>query len=137
MIIYQSGLITLDYDPATDILFINWPDVQDFLVPEIRQALLILVDHIKSYDIKNLLIDSSRASLDIPGTEYKEVIKEFGHNLMQTRLEKMARILTPNSTRENKVEEARQELRFPIPLRTFTDSKEAYSWLKGTLAEPA
>ncbi|WP_181305659.1 hypothetical protein [Rufibacter sp. XAAS-G3-1] len=137
MIIYQSGLITLDYDPATDILYIKWPDVQDFLVLEIRQALRILVDHIKSYDIKKLLIDSSQASLEIPGAEYKDVLKEFGQNLMQTRLEKMARLLTPNPTREDKVEEARQELRFPIPLRTFTDKQEAVAWLKSTVVEQA
>jgi hypothetical protein len=84
--------------------------VQDFLVPEIRQALKILVEHIKSYDIKRLLIDSSKASLEIPGAEYKGILREFGQNVMQTRPEEMARILTPNSTREDKVEETRQEL---------------------------
>ncbi|GGK64971.1 hypothetical protein ACD591_01730 [Rufibacter glacialis] len=137
MIIYQSGLITLDYDPATDILYIEWPDVQDFLVLEIRQALSILVDHIKSYDIKKLLIDSSRASLEIPGDEYKEVLMEFGKNLMNTRLEKLARISTPNAMRENKVTEAQQDVHFTISLRTFTEKKEAISWLKGKVAEEA
>ncbi|ALI98230.1 STAS/SEC14 domain-containing protein [Rufibacter tibetensis] len=137
MIIYQSGLITLDYDPATDILYIKWPDVQDFLVPEIKQALHILVDHIRSYDIKKLLIESSKASLDIPGDEYKVVVNEFGQNLMNSRLEKLARILTPNTMRETKVEEVKQELNFSVAMRTFTDKKKALSWLKGTVAEEA
>ncbi|MGV3539601.1 MAG: hypothetical protein ACO1OQ_07310 [Rufibacter sp.] len=130
MIIYQNGFITLEYEPATDILFLEWPDVQDFLLPEVRQALRILVDHVKSYDIKRLLIDSSKASLEIPGEEYKEVVKEFGLNLMGTRLEKLARILTHNAMREEKVEEAKQEVQFTIALRSFTDKQEALIWLQ-------
>jgi hypothetical protein len=137
MIIFQNGLITLDYDPATDILFMEWPDVQDFLVPEIQQALRILVDHITNYDIKRLLIDSSKASLEIPPDEYKDVLKEFAYNLMRTRLEKLARILTPNAMREDKVEETQKEVSFTVALRTFSDKADALSWLKGTLQEKA
>ncbi|WP_207435534.1 hypothetical protein [Sabulibacter ruber] len=130
MIIYQSGLISLDYDPASDILYLQWPDVQEFLIPEIRQALRILVDHIKSYDIKYLLIDSSKASLEIPPEEYKDVLKEFGYNLSKTRLQKFARILTTNLNREKKVEEVKTEIAFPINLRSFSNKQEALAWLK-------
>ncbi|MBA9075437.1 MULTISPECIES: hypothetical protein [Rufibacter] len=130
MILYQSGFLTLDYDPATDILFVEWPDVHEFLVPEINQTLQILVDHLKSYDIKRLLVDASQAALEIPPQEYKEVLKEFGLNLMTTRLEKLARIITPNPAREHNVEEAKQEVGLTLRLQTFPDKQEALLWLE-------
>ncbi|MFC6997566.1 STAS/SEC14 domain-containing protein [Rufibacter roseus] len=135
MIIYQSGILTLDYDPATDILFVEWPDMQHVLLPEIRQALKVLVDHIRNYDIKRLLIDSTKANIDLEGEEYKEVLKEFGLNIMTTRLQKLARVLTKDKKREQQVEQVKQEINLTVELRTFTQRTEALAWLKASVAE--
>ncbi|WP_205502644.1 hypothetical protein [Rufibacter psychrotolerans] len=134
MIIYKSGLLTLDYDPGYDILYINWPDVQEYLIPELRQSLSIVVDHVRSYDIKNLMVDTTKSTLEISADEYKEVLKEFGRNLTSTRLQKLARVLTLNETRETKIEEAKNEIHFAIALRTFSNKEEALHWLKGPTA---
>ncbi|WP_192820491.1 hypothetical protein [Rufibacter sp. LB8] len=133
MIIYHSGILTLDYDPATDIVFVEWPDIQEVVIPEVRQALLVLIENIKNYDIKRLLIDSSKTKLDLQGDEYKEILKEFGKNLMTTRLQKVARVLTKDRAREQQVEQARQEVNLSVELRTFLDRAEAETWLKAAV----
>ncbi|QHL88889.1 hypothetical protein GU926_16215 [Nibribacter ruber] len=130
MIIFQNGLLTLDYEPSTDILFVEWPDIQAFVMPEIKQALQILVDHIKNYDIKRLLIDASKTNLEVQTEEYTVLLKEFGTNLMTTRLEKLARIQTGSGSRENSVQQARKETQFTVRLENFTNKEEALDWLK-------
>lgn len=135
MIIYQSGILTLDYDPATDILFVEWPDMQHVVLPEIKQALKVLVDHVRNHDIKRLLIDSSKANIDLDGDDYKELLKEFGMNIMSTRLQKLARVLTADKNRERQVEQAKQEIGLTVELKSFTDREEALNWLKSITSE--
>lgn len=132
MILY-SGLITLDYNPATDILETSMPDVRQFASSEVMACVDIIVSHIHNYDIKKLLLDSSKSVVDVEMDEYKAVSEKFARSLLATRLRKLARIATADAVREAKSTRVStdllQELNFPITFGNFTNRKEAMRWL--------
>jgi hypothetical protein len=53
MILHQSSIIKLEYDPATDILEVEYPDLEKFMLPEIKHAFNLMVETIRNYDVKN------------------------------------------------------------------------------------
>lgn len=64
MLIY-SGVITLDYDPPTDILETSMPDIKEFALSEVSFCLGLIVESIRNYDIKHLLLDSSKSVIEV------------------------------------------------------------------------
>ena len=131
MLLYQSSLFILDYDPATDILSLDWPDVKEFLVPAASQEVSVLIDSIKHYDVKKLLIDTSKAKVDVASSEYQKFISEFAQDLKSTRLQKFARVATTDPEREKMAEIARQttNINETIEFRNFASKDEARAWL--------
>ena len=131
MVLHQSSLITLDYDPATDILSLDWPDVKDFLVPEVERELKVLIDTIKHYDVKKLLIDTSKARVEVNDTEYQAFISTFAEALKDTRLQKFARVGTSDPEREKLSDRARESSRINLfmEFHSFNTRTEALAWL--------
>ena len=137
MILFRNALIVLEYEPSTDILTVEWPNLETYLLPEVRMALKTLVEYIRSYDVKRLLIDASKSKtapglMDSP--EYKEVITNFVIDLSQTRLQKSARIIALDPEREIKTQklttEIRSETKFQVKNQEFHTKEEAIAWLK-------
>lgn len=130
MIIY-SGLITLEYDPATDILVTNMPDVSQFTLPEVRLCLDIITSHIRNYHIKKALFDSSKTTLDISADdeEYKALSAKFGQDILATPLQKIARLSVPDAQREEQGQRLQQVSGGAIDIRTFASYSEAMNWL--------
>jgi hypothetical protein len=128
-----SGIITLDYNPATDVLISEMPDTREFGLSEVSFCLELIVENVRNYDIKHLLLDSSKSVLGLEGEAYKSLSIKFSRDLMSTRLKKIARVGTTNSNREEKsaklTTELRQELNFPIQFQNFTNQAEALQWL--------
>ncbi len=56
MILFVNSVIKLNYEPATDIAVVEYPDLHDYLLPEIKHSIDKMVDVIRNYDIKNLLL---------------------------------------------------------------------------------
>ncbi|QCR22868.1 hypothetical protein [Pontibacter sp. SGAir0037] len=129
MILYSNGIVQLDYDPATDILFMQWPDFHQFVLPEVKQSLDIILETIRNYDVKKLLIDSSGTVVDLSDSDYKPIMVKFVQNLMQTRLVKMARILSADITREERVNQVEQETKPRFVFRNFQTKEAALEWL--------
>ena len=131
MVLHQSSLITLDYDPATDVLSMDWPDVKDFLVPEVERELKVLIDNIKHYDVKKLLIDTSKAKVELKEAEYQAFITAFANTLKDTRLEKVARVGTDNPNREKLSDQAKTTSRIDqfMEFQSFNSRTEALAWL--------
>lgn len=69
MVLFDNSLIKLDYDPATDILAVEYPDLHDFLLSEIKRSIDTLVDTVKHYDVKRLLLDSTRTVVAVSDEE--------------------------------------------------------------------
>ena len=132
MIIY-SGIITLDYNPVTDVLTTSMPDVKQFGLSEISFCLGLIVENVRNYDIKKLLLDSSKSVVEVEDEAYKAIMMKFGMDLRGTRLKKIARLATADTGREEKSAklsaELRQELNLPVEFRSFTRRKEAMDWL--------
>lgn len=135
MLIY-SGIITLDYNPATDVLATSMPDIREFSSSEVGYCLDLIIESIKGYDIKYLLLDSSKSVVEIEDEAYKATIMKFSMALMSTRLKKIARIGTEDTKREEKsakvAQELKQELNMPIDFKNFSDKTEAMDWLLET-----
>lgn len=133
MILHQSSLIRLDYNPATDILVVDYPDINEFLLPHIRQSLTLMVEAILNYDVKKLLLDASRTIIEISEEENKQVTMQLAADLMRTRLQKVARIQPVNMMQETRAQENISRIRqvglLPYQLETFTSRTAAMAWL--------
>lgn len=130
MILFQNGLIKLDYDPTTDILFVDMPTVNNLVMPEVRQALRIIVEHVRNYDVKRLLVDARKTEVEVSEDIYASMLAEFSRELMATRLKKLARIVTSSSVRENVVKKVYDDNKLTIELQSFTELAPALEWLK-------
>ena len=129
MILYQNALIKLDYNPATDILLVDMPSVTYGVVPEFRRALDIIVENVRSYDVKKLLVDARKSVIEMDPEEYSEVVKKFASDLKATRLVKGARVISPNADREKLVKQVVGTTDPGFLFHTFTDITEAENWL--------
>ncbi|MBC5774751.1 hypothetical protein H8S95_11810 [Pontibacter sp. KCTC 32443] len=134
MLLHKDGLIELNYDVVHDILKVNWPDLTGATMPEINYSLKKLIDTLRHFDIKRLMVDSRGSSVaDISREDHQAIIFNFAKKLMSTRLEKMARIETKDNARETVVvqtaEEAIHNLGIQYQFRNFSDELSAYKWL--------
>lgn len=131
--ILQNCDIKLDYNPATDILEVEYPDMHSYQLSEIRYSMDLMVNSIRNFDIKRLLFDSSKTLISVSDNEYVQVMDELVCLLAKTRLEKVARIAIQDKNRE-KVEHDKiiiqaQIFQLPFQLKTFNNRSEAKVWL--------
>lgn len=138
MILYENGYIRLDYCPSTDILYAECPDIYEYDLLQLHQAFSIIVETIRGYDIKYFILDFTKTHINVSQEDYRVVMSQFARDLMTTRLQKLARIATRDTARENKVEEyakkVKEETKSEIPFRNFTSRAAATDWLTGKQA---
>jgi hypothetical protein len=134
MLLHRDGLIELNYDPASDVLTMEWPDITSISSPELEFSFSKLEDAINHYDIKKLLIDSRFNKVQVLENAYSELIRNIHSKLQHTRLEKVARLGSLDEAREPKAEQhARQlmkELNPRFAFKNFRDPNEALHWLR-------
>ncbi|MBC5773073.1 hypothetical protein H8S95_03280 [Pontibacter sp. KCTC 32443] len=135
MILFQNSLFKLDYNPATDIVEIDYPDLHTFLLPEIKHTIELIVDVIKSYDVRKLLLDSSKTVLSVEAHASREISTYLASGITSTRVQKVARLQanlqSVESTARNNISHIQESQKLPFELRSFTDKQEAISWLEG------
>lgn len=129
MVLYDNSLIRLNYNPATDILDVDCPDFHPLIMADVKEAFNIIVDTVKHYDVKRLVIDSSKAVIDTSDREHREVMVKFARDLMGTRLQKLARVGTQDTLRETSVSKAKEDAAFSIAFQNFSDKAAAVAWL--------
>lgn len=135
MILFKNRLIILDYSPSMDVLSVEWPSVSAYDLPEVEQSLNTLVEHIRNYDVKRLLIDSTKAAIapELDMVEYQAVVTEFAHKLIKTRLQKSARVMHTDLEREKISREIGEEVskkaNLKLENRNFSNRVEALAWL--------
>ncbi|NEM97646.1 hypothetical protein [Pontibacter burrus] len=135
MLLHKDGLIELNYEVANDILSMDWPDLTGFTMPEISYSIRKLIDTLRHYDIKYLLVNSQQSNVsELTRAEYQRVLMEFVQQLMNTRLQKLARISTFDISRENVVdgiaEVALIQLGIQFEFRNFQYMEAALDWLR-------
>jgi hypothetical protein len=134
MVLFESSVLTLDYSPATDILEVEYPDLHDFLLPEIKRNIDTLVEVVGSYDVKKLLLDSTRTVVSVNDAESREVASYLAAGLARTRLWKVARVQSPSAAVETRAQENIKHIQhaqpLPFQLQNFTGKAEALAWLR-------
>ena len=127
--IIPNSLIKLDYNPARDVLSVEWPDFHYYSASEAAYTLNIIVETVRQYDVKYLLTDTRKSTVDIPKSEYKEIILKFAKDLATTRLRKIARVVTDSTRRLKPIREVRQEAQLEVAIEDFYSLEEALDWL--------
>ncbi|MFT2008186.1 hypothetical protein ACMA1I_05875 [Pontibacter sp. 13R65] len=126
-------MIKLDYNPATDIAVVEYPDLHDYLLPEIKHSIDLLVGNIKNYDIKLLVLDGTRTVSTVDAEQGREIANYLAAGLMKTRLKKLARIqsvIASVETRANdNVKHIQETQEPPFQMQAFTSKEEAIGWL--------
>ncbi|MHA6248730.1 hypothetical protein ACXYMU_12385 [Pontibacter sp. CAU 1760] len=88
-----------------------------------------IIETVKLYDVKNLLTDARKGTVDISEQEYKKLILRFATDLATTRLQKLARVVTESTLREGPINEVTQAAHLSIPIKNFYSVEDALSWL--------
>lgn len=127
--VIPNPVIKLNYDPARDVLSVVWPDVHDDMMSETMYILDTIVESVKLYDIKYLLIDARKGVISIPVHAYKAIMLKFTWDLEATSLQKLARVVTAGSQRERQINEVTQEILLPVPIMSFYSVEDALGWL--------
>ena len=129
MIIFKNGFICLFYEPATDILSFEMPNVDNVVMPEMERSLNIIVEHTRNYDVKRILLDARNTDIWVEDKEYSGIIAAFYRNLAATRVQRVARIVKPDSKRESIVNKVLDAAVLPMQVQRFTEELSARGWL--------
>jgi hypothetical protein len=128
--IIPNPVLKLDYDPAIDVLSIDWPDFREYSISEVIYVLDSVIETIKNYDIKYLLTDTRKGIVEMSDDKYKKLALNFAVNLKSTRLKKLARIVNTNTLREQTVKDVSQQAQLTIPIKNFDKKDLALDWFK-------
>lgn len=133
MILFDNNLVKLDYNPATDILEVAYPDLYDFLLAGIKQTITAIVDIIKHYDIKKILLDSSKTVIAVGAEETREITMRLAAGLRKTRLQRIARVKSADpkveTLAQGNISFIFENETLPFQLQSFTDKESARNWL--------
>ncbi|GHA81321.1 hypothetical protein [Pontibacter akesuensis] len=127
--IIPSPVIRLDYNPATDVLSVEWPDVREHSLGEAEHLLDVVVQAVRLYDVRYLLTDTRKGVVDVPEQRYRELLLRFTRSLAATRVRKLARVVTVDTLREGPISQVTRESALAVPIRSFYSTEEALGWL--------
>lgn len=123
----------LEYNPATDILDVKYPNLFGYLLPEIKHSIDTLLETVISYDVKKLLLDSRETMVSIKPEESKDISVYLASGLVNTRLQKLARLQSADAEVEGRAEGnfhlIKNSLKLSYELRIFSDKDKAMAWL--------
>ena len=127
--IIPNQFIKLEFNPATDTLFVEWPNIHDYTLYELHFILTDLINTVRNYDIKKILADSRKSTVTLPEQEYSAIVEQFAKDLSTTRLQKLARLTTGLGYREKAAEKAADGVNGAYSVRSFYTMEEALAWL--------
>lgn len=127
--IIPNPIVKLEYDPVRDVLSVEWPEIRDYTVSEAVYILNTVIETVRRYDVKYLLTDTRKGTVDIPEHQYREIIVKFARDLATTRLQKIARVVTESTRREGLIHEVTNQAHLSIPIHNFYSMEDALSWL--------
>ncbi|WP_377492229.1 hypothetical protein [Pontibacter toksunensis] len=133
MVLFDNSIIRLDYNPATDILEVEYPDLHDYLLSEIKRSIDTLLDTVRSYYVKRLLLDSTRTIISVGDEESREIATYLAAGLARTRVQKVARVQSPSTTVETTAQHSIRHIQeaqaLPFQLQNFSSKTLAMEWL--------
>jgi ABC-type siderophore export system fused ATPase/permease subunit len=134
MLLHQTPLFDLHYEPATDILRMNMPDVNEARVLEIGGSLAQMQGIITTYFISRLLIDGSLTTHLLEVDQILHIWRQLIDSVSDTKLKKIARIRSHHPAREALAEEVIRQIdpvsSYPnLQFAQFNTEAEAEMWL--------
>lgn len=136
MILFDNGFFHLDYDPATDTLFVTLPDMRQQELSKAEHCFAIMVEHVNHYHVRNLLLDSRQTVMEVGETECNQLIYWVSLQLKQTNLKKVARLVSSTPELEARARKVQEQVVATPPARylikNFTSKEAALEWLTGT-----
>ncbi|GAA4443466.1 hypothetical protein GCM10023188_44280 [Pontibacter saemangeumensis] len=131
--IISSEVIVINYAPATDILSAGLPDIRQFALEEVRHCLGLIVESVRQYEVRNLLLDASKSVVEVGEEAHRTLLIDFCLELQGSPLERVARVATPDPGREERSArlsaELIQELEPALAFGSFATEEEAMAWL--------
>ncbi|SIT77208.1 hypothetical protein [Pontibacter indicus] len=127
--IIPNKFLKLDYNPTHDILFVDWPNMHDYTLPEVSYIIDEVLEAVRSYDIKRILADTRQSQVTVPMEEYTNVVNQLALQLATTRLQKFAKLQTTDLRREAISSNAAALVIGSIAYRSFASKEEAINWL--------
>lgn len=127
--IIPNSIVKLEYHPTTDVLHVSWPDFTDYELSQAQYSLDGIVEAIRNYDVKYLLLDTRRGAVKINEDLYREIKVSFFLALVRTRLVKLARVVSAETLRQQLMEHVIRETSFKVSVENFYDVEDALKWL--------
>src|SRR5690606_6883212 len=91
-------------------------------------------DTVRSYDIKKVLLDSTRTVVSVTPEESREISVYLASALAKTRVQRLARLQSLDANVETRANgnkhDVQEALSLPFLLRNFSDKAEAIAWLQ-------
>ncbi len=123
----------MSYDVSVDLLKVRWLDLKYSTGAELNYTIGVLLEKIRNYDIKKLLIDAHQNVEGVTDEEFVEMNTNFAKLLVSTRLKKVARLGTNNLNRENFIQALAQNTLSgsdtTLQFHNFNDEQSAVQWL--------
>jgi hypothetical protein len=113
-----------------DILSVIWSDAALHNADELQLSIDKVIETIENYKCRKLLIDATAAQLLMNNAILRDALTAFAVKLSKTGVEKVARIITSDQTREERVESIRNEIAFPFKIYDISNREQALHWLK-------
>lgn len=132
MIAHQDRLLTISFIKESDILIVSWSDSRPYHAAELQQSIDKVIETITNYKCRKLLIDASEANLDMDDETIRIALVGFAKQLAQTGVQKVARIITSNHTRETRIQSIREEVTLPFQIYDISNREQALKWLQET-----
>lgn len=126
----HSEIVNLYYNPTTDVLSVEWPDIHTYNMDEIRSALGDIVLNIRNFGVKRLLIDSRKTVIGISNGQYEKITTQFIKDIIASPIEKVARMESADAARETRLAGLISGCRMTIAFRNFATKEEAVKWLE-------
>ncbi|RDV12980.1 hypothetical protein DXT99_22195 [Pontibacter diazotrophicus] len=133
MILLNNTILRLDYDPSTDILAVDDPDLHYFLLTEIKHKIDTLVNTVINYDVKRVLLDSTKTVISVREADSRETALYLAAGLMKSRVRKVARVQSTcaavETTAQLNFRHVKDTLLLSFQVQSFASRASARQWL--------
>ena len=131
MVLHTDRYFEHVYDVKHDLVCVKWPTIESLYLPEILNSIKLLVENIKNYNIRCLLIDATETKAHSSNEDANLVVNALLNGLQKSRLEKLARVESAVQERESILKQMIPEVTPMVnfEIKFFKDLNGALNWL--------
>ena len=131
MVLHTDRYFEHIYDVKYDLVCVKWPTIENLYLPEILNSIKLLVENIRNYNIRHLLIDATETKAPSSNEDANKVVNALLNGLENSRLEKLARVESEIQERESMLKQMIPEINRSVnyEIKFFKDIASALKWL--------